>query len=187
MRWLTATHTLQNIRFIRAGAVPTHNPHKQDNSAKSCNSRFSNRDGDKEAKLMDCSFNWVIKSFIHYIFFKNTDRFRKVILEHMILWVFNGIIYLTKCSTDTWTSDCSYEWFSESLHIQFLQRTREEKDRAIQTVELSFWLQNIDTLNFLNYFQFPVCPVSSSCLNEQDKLQCGASYHDNSRLAHYIS
>ncbi len=29
-----------------------------DNSAKSCNSRFSNRDGDKEAKVTDCSFKF---------------------------------------------------------------------------------------------------------------------------------
>ncbi len=28
----------------------------EDNSASNCNSRFSNRDGDKEAKLTDCSF-----------------------------------------------------------------------------------------------------------------------------------
>ncbi len=32
-------------------------PRTDDNSTHSCNSRFSNRDGDKEAKLMDCSFN----------------------------------------------------------------------------------------------------------------------------------
>ncbi len=57
VRWLTATHTHQNIRLIRAGAMAEHNPHKKDNSAHSCNSRFSNRDGDKEAKLMDYSFN----------------------------------------------------------------------------------------------------------------------------------
>ncbi len=57
---MTATHTLQNIRFIRAGTVLTRNPRKQDNSAHGCNSRFSNRDGDKdgdkETKLTDCSF-----------------------------------------------------------------------------------------------------------------------------------
>ncbi len=49
--WLTATHTPQNIRFIRAGAKPTHNPHYEDNYANNCNSMFSNRDGVKEAKL----------------------------------------------------------------------------------------------------------------------------------------
>ncbi len=32
-------------------------PRKEDNSAQSWNSRFSNREGDKEAKLTDCSFN----------------------------------------------------------------------------------------------------------------------------------
>ncbi len=26
VQWLTATHTLRNIRFIHAGAMPTHNP-----------------------------------------------------------------------------------------------------------------------------------------------------------------
>ncbi len=31
-------------------------PRTEDNSTQSCNSRFSNRDGDKEAKLTDCSF-----------------------------------------------------------------------------------------------------------------------------------
>ncbi len=31
-------------------------PRTEDNSAQSCNSRFSNRDSDKEAKLTDCSF-----------------------------------------------------------------------------------------------------------------------------------
>ncbi len=45
-----------NIRFIRAGAVPENNPHNEDNSASNCNSRFAYRDGDKEAKLLDCSF-----------------------------------------------------------------------------------------------------------------------------------
>ncbi len=59
--WLTDTHTPQNIRFIRAEAVPEHSPRKQDNSASNSNSRFSNRDGDKEAKLTDCSFNLIIK------------------------------------------------------------------------------------------------------------------------------
>ncbi len=41
--------------------VPTHNQRKQDNSAKISNSRFSNRDGDKEAKLRDCSFKYQLK------------------------------------------------------------------------------------------------------------------------------
>ncbi len=41
---------------IHAGAVPEYRPRKRDNSAHSCKSRFSNRDSDKEAKLMDCSF-----------------------------------------------------------------------------------------------------------------------------------
>ncbi len=40
VRWLTATHSPQNIRFIRAGALPEHSPRKQDNSASSCNYRF---------------------------------------------------------------------------------------------------------------------------------------------------
>ncbi len=62
LRWLTATHSPQNIRFIRAEAMPEHNPHKQDNSAHSCNSTFSNRDGDKEAKLTNCSFKLVISN-----------------------------------------------------------------------------------------------------------------------------
>ncbi len=35
------------------------NPHTEDNYAKSCNSQFSNRDGDKEAKLTDCCFNYI--------------------------------------------------------------------------------------------------------------------------------
>ncbi len=51
VRWLTATHSPQNIRFIRAGAVPEYNPRKLDNSASYCNSRFSNIDGDKEQNL----------------------------------------------------------------------------------------------------------------------------------------
>ncbi len=58
--WLTATHSPQNIRFIRAGAVPEHNPRKEKYSSSSCNSRFSNRDGDKEANLTECSFKIVI-------------------------------------------------------------------------------------------------------------------------------
>ncbi len=33
-------------------------PRVEDNSTQSCNSRFSNRDGDKEAKLTDYSFKW---------------------------------------------------------------------------------------------------------------------------------
>ncbi len=55
---LTATHIPQNIRFIRAGAMPTHNTHYEDNYANNCNSMFSNRDGDKEAKLTDFSFKY---------------------------------------------------------------------------------------------------------------------------------
>ncbi len=55
---LTATHTPQNIRFIRAGSMPTHNTHYEDNYANNCNSMFSNRDGDKEAKLTDFSFKY---------------------------------------------------------------------------------------------------------------------------------
>ncbi len=55
--WQTDTHTPQNIRFICAGAVPTHNPRNEDNSASNCNSRFLSRDGDKDAKITDCSFN----------------------------------------------------------------------------------------------------------------------------------
>ncbi len=34
-------------------------PRTEDNSPQSCNSRFSNRYGDKEAKLTDCSFNQI--------------------------------------------------------------------------------------------------------------------------------
>ncbi len=51
--WQTNTHTPQNIGFMPCRLTT---PRMEDNSAKSCNSRFSNRDGDKEAKLMDCSF-----------------------------------------------------------------------------------------------------------------------------------
>ncbi len=49
-------------RFIHAEAVPEYSPRKQDNSAQGCNSRFLNRDGDKEAKLTDCSFNLLNKN-----------------------------------------------------------------------------------------------------------------------------
>ncbi len=56
VRWLTVTHWPQNIKLIRAGAVPEDIPNKQDNSASNCNSMFSNRGGDKETKLMGCSF-----------------------------------------------------------------------------------------------------------------------------------
>ncbi len=42
LRWQTATHSPQNNRFIRAGAVPINNPRQEDNSASYCNSRFSN-------------------------------------------------------------------------------------------------------------------------------------------------
>ncbi len=38
--WLTATHSPQNIRLICAGAVPKHNPRKENNSACNCNCRF---------------------------------------------------------------------------------------------------------------------------------------------------
>ncbi len=34
---------------------------KEDNSTSSCNSRFSNRDGNKEAKLTDCRFKGAIE------------------------------------------------------------------------------------------------------------------------------
>ncbi len=45
-----------------------HSPRKQDNSTSYCNSRFSNRGGDKEAKLTDCSFN-TVRNLVatHYI------------------------------------------------------------------------------------------------------------------------
>ncbi len=62
--WLTVTHSPQNIRFIRAEAKPEHSPRNQDNSAQSCSSMFSNKDGDKEAKLMDCSFTFTF-TFMH--------------------------------------------------------------------------------------------------------------------------
>ncbi len=48
-----------NIRFIRAGAVSEHRvttTRKEDNSARNCNSRFSNIEGDKEVKVTACSF-----------------------------------------------------------------------------------------------------------------------------------
>ncbi len=61
--WLTATHSPQNFRFICAGAVPEYSPRKQDNSSSNCNSRFSNRDGDKEAKLTDCSFKILHRTY----------------------------------------------------------------------------------------------------------------------------
>ncbi len=60
------TYTPQNIRLIRAGAVPEDNPCNEDNSASNCNSRFSNRDGNKEAKLTDCSFN--IFDYCRFVF-----------------------------------------------------------------------------------------------------------------------
>ncbi len=55
---VTDSHTLDSSVL-----EPVHNPCKEDNSANSCNCRFSNRDGDKEAKLTDCSFKFTIYKF----------------------------------------------------------------------------------------------------------------------------
>ncbi len=45
-------------------SAPEHNPRKEDNAASSCNSRSSNRDGDKETKL-----TYSFKGFSTYFFF----------------------------------------------------------------------------------------------------------------------
>ncbi len=83
--WYTAlTHSPQNIRFIRAGAVPEHNPRKEDNSASCCNSRFSNRDGDKEAKPTDCSFKYYILPFAILI--------QSYFLQHKLYFVHSVVI-----------------------------------------------------------------------------------------------
>ncbi len=71
VQWLTTTHSPQNIRFIRAGAVPEHRittPRTKDISAINCNSRFSNIDGDKEVKVTDCRFKFC---FVFVILFFN--------------------------------------------------------------------------------------------------------------------
>ncbi len=54
---MTATHSPQNIRFIRAGAVPTHNLRKEDNSACSCNSRFQTEMATKRQNLRTAALN----------------------------------------------------------------------------------------------------------------------------------
>ncbi len=70
---VTATHSAQNIRFIRAVAVPEHRitiPRTEDNSASYCNSRFSNIDGDKEQNLRTAAlmFSYTL-CFIHEILY----------------------------------------------------------------------------------------------------------------------
>ncbi len=68
--------------------MPEHIPRKEDNSASSCNSTFSNRDGDKEGKLTDCSFKYIkneslqgirnivknLNSFITWLYIKNNTQ-----------------------------------------------------------------------------------------------------------------
>ncbi len=46
--------TLDSLHWSHADAQP--HARTEDNFSSTCNSRFLNRDGDKEAKLMDCSF-----------------------------------------------------------------------------------------------------------------------------------
>ncbi len=41
----------QNIRFIRAEAVPEYSPHNKDNSAHGCNTRFSTEKATKRQNL----------------------------------------------------------------------------------------------------------------------------------------
>ncbi len=84
--WLTFTHTPQNIRFICAGAMPTHNPRKLDSSAKSCNSRFSNRDSNKEAKLLVCSFKYLLYTYLEI----NTKRLSVVVRFSVVMWYCNS-------------------------------------------------------------------------------------------------
>ncbi len=57
VRWLT--HILR--KTLDSSALEpcrSTTPRKEDNSAQSCNFRFSNRDGDKETKFTDCSFKY---------------------------------------------------------------------------------------------------------------------------------
>ncbi len=49
--WLTATHSYQNIRFIRAEAVPKYSPRNKDHSASGCNTRFSTEMATKRQNL----------------------------------------------------------------------------------------------------------------------------------------
>ncbi len=70
VRWLTATHTPQNIRFIRAGAVPTHNPRKQDNSAKKLHFQVFKQGWRQRGKTygLQLYIYYSFKSIIQYIY-----------------------------------------------------------------------------------------------------------------------
>ncbi len=70
VRWLTATHTPQNIRFIRAGAVPTHNPRKQDNSAKKLQFQVFKQGWRQRGKTygLQLYIYYSFKSIIQYIY-----------------------------------------------------------------------------------------------------------------------
>ncbi len=74
------------------------NKHKHDNSAHSCNSRFSNRDGDKEAKPTDCSFNSPAnKRMFSERFAKVSFSDENIISEffyHTIFFTFLGYMYV---------------------------------------------------------------------------------------------
>ncbi len=60
-------------------------PCTEDNSTHGCNSRLSNRDGDKEAKLMDCSFN-IINVFT--ITFDQFNSYRIKLLISLLIKYF---------------------------------------------------------------------------------------------------
>ncbi len=93
--WLTATHSPQNIRLIRAGAVPTHNPRKRDNSASYCNSRFSNIDGDKEQNLRTADLRTEFFFGVNYTF-KARWMYRSCTLRKISLHLHDDI-FISQC------------------------------------------------------------------------------------------
>ncbi len=50
-RWVTATHSPQNIRLIHAGAGPEHNPCNENNSSSNCICRFKTEMATKRQNL----------------------------------------------------------------------------------------------------------------------------------------
>ncbi len=67
-------HTLNVFKTLDSSA-PEHNARNEDMSARKCNSRFSNRDGDKEAKLRTAALSVCFIAFDRFLIAIYQSRF----------------------------------------------------------------------------------------------------------------
>ncbi len=64
--------------------------HPKDGFPSNCNSRFSNRDGDKEAKLTDCSFKCItLFNALYWFKDKNYGKWQKKMQTYFLLYLWD--------------------------------------------------------------------------------------------------